>query len=111
LALQHKEPDRVPFDLAGTSATGIAVTAYKRLLTYLGITKTNIRTFDIIQQLAEVDEDVLKRLRVDTKRLSPATLAGEKPEITKDNNYRYLTNLWGITTPGLILLILLKLQD
>ena len=35
--LDHKEPDRIPFDLGGTTVTGIHVTAYKALRDYLGI--------------------------------------------------------------------------
>ena len=28
--LNHQEPDRVPFDLAGTQVTGIHIKAYRR---------------------------------------------------------------------------------
>jgi uroporphyrinogen decarboxylase len=96
LALQHKEPDRVPFDLASTLVTGIMLPAYERLLTYLGITKKDIPVVDIVQQLAGVDENVLERLKVDIRGLMPSTIAGEKPEITEDNDYRYFTDSWGI---------------
>jgi len=96
LALQHKEPDRVPFDLGSTLATGIMLSAYKRLLNHLGITEEDIPVVDIVQQLAGVDEEVLERLKVDTRGLVPSTIAGEKPEITEDDNYRYFTDSWRI---------------
>ena len=31
MALNHKEPDKVPYDLGGTVVTGIHVQAYKNL--------------------------------------------------------------------------------
>jgi uroporphyrinogen decarboxylase len=37
LSLEHKEPDRVPYGLAGSHVTGIHVVAYKKLCNYLGI--------------------------------------------------------------------------
>ena len=96
LTLQHKEPDRVPFDLGSTLVTGIMLPTYKKLLTYLGMAKEDIPMIDIIQQLAEVDEDVLQRLKVDIRGLMPSILAGENPEITEDNDYTYFTDPWGI---------------
>ena len=96
LALQHKEPDRVPFDLGSTLVSGIMLPAYKRLLNHLGIAKEDIPVVDIVQQLAGVDEEVLERLKVDTRGLMPSTVAGEKPEITEDDNYRYFTDSWRI---------------
>lgn len=36
MALQHKEPDCIPYDLAGTSVTGIHYVAYQNLVDYLG---------------------------------------------------------------------------
>ncbi|MRR31829.1 methyltransferase, partial [bacterium] len=36
LALDHREPDRVPVDLSGHRSSGIAAIAYARLRDYLG---------------------------------------------------------------------------
>ncbi len=36
-ALNHKEPDRVPYDMGGTVVTGIQAKAYSRLRKYLGL--------------------------------------------------------------------------
>ena len=65
-ALNHKEPDRVPFDLSGHRSSGIAPLAYVRLRRALGLAEIPIRVYDPIQQLAVVDEDVLDLLGVDT---------------------------------------------
>ncbi|UCG48066.1 MAG: hypothetical protein JSU94_21630 [Phycisphaerales bacterium] len=68
-ALQHREPDRVPVDLSGHRSSGIAAIAYPRLRRYLGLEPRPIRVYDVIQQLAIVDEDVLERFGVDTIEL------------------------------------------
>ncbi len=68
-ALNHKEPDRVPVDLSGHRSSGIAAIAYANLRDYLGLEKRPIRVYDIQQQLAIVDDDVLDRFGVDTIEL------------------------------------------
>lgn len=37
LSLNHKEPDRVPFDMGGTVVTGISAKAYRKLRQHLGL--------------------------------------------------------------------------
>jgi uroporphyrinogen decarboxylase len=65
-ALNHQEPDRVPVDLSGHRSSGIAAIAYAKLRDYLGLEKRPIRVYDMQQQLAVVDDDVLDRFQVDT---------------------------------------------
>jgi len=65
-ALEHKETDRVPVDLSGHRSSGIAAIAYPKLRKFLGLPPAPIRVYDIIQQLAVVDDDVLDRFGVDT---------------------------------------------
>ena len=68
-ALNHREPDRVPIDFSGHRSSGIAAIAYPKLREYLGLPPKPIRIYDVIQQLAVVDEDVLDRFGVDTIEL------------------------------------------
>jgi uroporphyrinogen decarboxylase len=68
-ALSHQQPDRVPIDLSGHRSSGIAAIAYARLRDYLGLEKRPIRVYDVQQQLAIVDDDVLDRFGVDTIEL------------------------------------------
>ena len=96
LALEHKEPDRVPFDLGSTPVTGITVGAYKNLLAHLGIKKEEIRIIDIIQQLAEVDEEVLERLKVDTRGLMTNPPSSWTLEIRKKDGYKHFVDEWQI---------------
>jgi len=96
LALEHKEPDRVPFDLGSTPVTGITVGAYKNLLAHLGIKKEEIRVIDIIQQLAEVDEEVLERLKVDTRGLMTNPPSSWTLEIREKDGYKHFVDEWQI---------------
>jgi uroporphyrinogen decarboxylase len=68
-ALNHHEPDRVPIDFSGHRSSGIAAMAYPKLRNLLGLPPKPIRVYDVIQQLAIVDEDVLERFGVDTIEL------------------------------------------
>ena len=65
-ALNLHEPDRVPIDFSGHRSSGIAAVAYPKLREFLGLPPRPIRVYDVIQQLAIVDEDVLDRFGVDT---------------------------------------------
>ncbi|OHB77773.1 MAG: hypothetical protein A2W31_14060 [Planctomycetes bacterium RBG_16_64_10] len=68
-ALSHQPPDRVPVDLSGHRSSGIAAIAYARLRDYLGLEQRPIRVYDVQQQLAIVDDDVLDRFHIDTIEL------------------------------------------
>jgi len=68
-SLNHKEPDRVPFDLGGNPCAGIHEIAYGRLLEHLG-TKREVTIGEIIsQQAVVIHEEVLQRLRVDVRSI------------------------------------------
>ncbi len=64
-AMSHRVPDRVPVDLSGHRSSGIAAIAYRRLREYLGLPPKAIYVYDIPQQLAIVDDDVLERFSAD----------------------------------------------
>jgi len=77
-ALNHREPDRVPIDFSGHRSSGIAAIAYPKLREFLGLPPRPIRVYDVIQQLAIVDEDVLDRFHVDTIELGRGFALDEK---------------------------------
>jgi uroporphyrinogen decarboxylase len=89
LSLNHKEPDRVPFDLGGTVVTGINVKAYRQLRKYLGLPEIEPEIVDIFQQIAKVDDDVLEKLNVDVKNISPRSSATFQIEIQDGGDYWY----------------------
>lgn len=65
-ALNHTEPDRIPVDLGGHRSSGISAIAYHRLRKHLGLAEKPVRVYDMVQQLAIIDEDVLDLFGVDT---------------------------------------------
>ena len=76
MALNHQEPDRVPIDFGGTSATGIQVTAYDRLKKLLGIETPSFIT-NRRAQLVAVEEVIKNRLHADVDGIEsnpPASL-------------------------------------
>jgi len=65
-AVDHREPDQVSIDFGGHRSSGIMALAYKKLREYLDFPRKQIKIYDMIQQLAIVDADVLERFGVDT---------------------------------------------
>lgn len=94
--LNRKEPDRVPYDLDGANQTGIHRIAYRSLLSYLGIQKDEVSIRDPIQQLAYVHEDVLERLKVDTRVIYPKNPSNWELNIEKDKESKYFIGQYGI---------------
>lgn len=68
-ALNHEQPDRIPVDFGGHRSSGIAAIAYAKLKQALGIDSGNIYVYDVIQQLAIVEPDVLDRIGGDVIEL------------------------------------------
>lgn len=56
--LNHRVPDRVPIDLGSNRMTGIQCWAYRSLRKALGLPESKPRVYDLMQMLAEVDDDV-----------------------------------------------------
>jgi uroporphyrinogen decarboxylase len=63
-AVSHRQPDRVPVDLGGTTVTGISAIAYNKLAMHLGMGR-KARVIDVIQQLANVDMEIVNLFDVD----------------------------------------------
>ena len=64
-AINHVEPDRVPIDLGAHRSSGIAAMAYPKLRRFLDLPERPTRVYDVVQQLAVIDEDVLDRFGAD----------------------------------------------
>jgi uroporphyrinogen decarboxylase len=94
-ALDHKEPDRIPFDISSTGSTEIALKAYRNLLSYLGI-KKKVEILTLVAQRACVDETILKKLNVDTRGIHPNVPIQWKVKTKEDDHYTYYQDGWGI---------------
>ena len=64
-AIAHREPDRIPRDLGSTPSSGISAGAYRRLLNHLGLEQAEVKIYDVVQQVAQVDDVVLDRYGID----------------------------------------------
>ena len=83
LALNHKEPDRVPFDMGGSPTTGIHVSSVYRLRQALGLDEpgTPVKVIEPFQMLGEVASDLRDALGIDVVALgSIRTFFGFKLE-------------------------------
>lgn len=68
-ALNHVQPDKVPVDLSAHRSSGMNPQTYRHLRHYLGLPERPVKVYDIIQQLAVLDEDFLDWAGVDTIEL------------------------------------------
>jgi len=96
LALDHKEPDHVPFDLGGTGLSLIHLTAYKNLRNYLNLPVREPRISYMAEQLAVVEEDLAERLETDVALVSPQPQADFEFAFRDEGAYEAYTDEWGI---------------
>lgn len=92
-ALNHQEPDRVPVDLGQAEGDGITAAAYRNLIGYLGLPERPIAIKHKFGQVALVDEDVLRRLRVDFRFVEPGAPDGWTDLPVGENGYQ---DEWGV---------------
>ena len=95
--LEHRQPDRVPYDLNGMQCTGIHVRAYRNLCEYLGLDPHPIRFADIYQQIVIPKAELLHTLGVDVRGLYP--LCSHNWDVRGTDRGDYLEHLdeWGFT--------------
>ena len=74
-AINHIQPDKVPVDLGSSTVTGISAIAYNNLKRHLKI-ESKTRVFDVVQQLANVDMEVLNLLGVDALDINRVSTEG-----------------------------------
>ncbi|MEI6388221.1 MAG: uroporphyrinogen decarboxylase family protein [Spirochaetota bacterium] len=65
LAASHREADRVPVDFGATRSGGISAIAYNAVKKWLGLPAGETRMYDIQQQLAWPDDQLLDRYGID----------------------------------------------
>ena len=93
VALNHKEPDRVPIDLGSTLCSGIHAKAYSQLVDYLKVEVGEPVIHDIMQQLALPDEKILKILDVDFRGLFPGVPDNNTEVFYEDGKW---IDEWGV---------------
>ena len=68
-AINHREPDRPPLDLASSTVTGMAVSTMAALRAALGLDARILTAMDEMQMLGEPDEDLADLIRSDVTGL------------------------------------------
>jgi uroporphyrinogen decarboxylase len=98
-ALAHIEPDRVPMDFGSTRTTGATIPAYRRLRSYLGLPESAerpVECIDLMQQLALVEEDVLRALDVDARGVFLGAPDGFQVHIEQQEETEEYVDEWGV---------------
>lgn len=97
--LEHREPDRIPYDLGSTQLTGITHRALVNLQDYLGHETEEPVWSDVIQQLALPMERLMQEFRVDTRGLFPLTSHNWDvyEQVTEDGDNLVYRDEWGMT--------------
>lgn len=95
-ALNHKEPDRVPYDLAGTTVTGITRNAYIRAMQFRGMALDIASDEnDPIQQIVTPSEENLVRLQADARRIGAHRIPEYRKNVRHIGKHDEVTDFYG----------------
>jgi uroporphyrinogen decarboxylase len=95
LALNHKEPDRIPIDLGATIVSSIVKKSYVELKQHLGLPVEEIKMLDYVQQLPYVDEALLQRFGVDFRLVQLPAATAPGLTIFEEGDYYAFIDRWG----------------
>ena len=94
--LNHHEPDRIPYDLAGTTVTAITKNAYIRAMQLRGLsTEIGDEEIDPIQQIVIPCEENLLLLKSDTRRLGAQRITDFRNKKRVTGNLIEVTDFYG----------------
>ena len=83
--------------MGSCQVTGIHVVAYQKLRKSLGLPEVAIELCDAVQQLASIDEDLARRLNMDTRGLYPLNSHNWRVIEEDAGEYWVYHDEWGIT--------------
>lgn len=66
-AINHKQPDGVPFDLGATAVSGMHVSCVAKLRSAYGLAEKPVKVIDPFQMLGEIDPELQECLGVDVE--------------------------------------------
>ena len=64
-SINHQEVNRVPMDLGATPSSGISAIAYNNLTKYLGMENSKTKIYDVVQQLAQPEDQFISKFGID----------------------------------------------
>ncbi len=95
-ALAHIEPDRIPYDLAGTTVTAITRNAYLSAMQLRGLsTDIGDDEIDPIQQIVTPAEENLVFLKSDTRRIGAQRITDYRNSKRVNGNLIEVTDFYG----------------
>ena len=96
IALSHSEPDRIPYDLAGTTVTGINKKAFIRAMEFRGLSpEYDKKEIDPIQQIVTPIETTLQYLKSDVRRIGSRRIPDFEQIVSIKKGVNDLTDIWG----------------
>ncbi|NQU07716.1 MAG: hypothetical protein HQ583_04075 [Candidatus Abyssubacteria bacterium] len=99
-ALNHREPDRIPFDVGSSIETGITIQAYDRFIELMSLTEepddTLFNLFAEAGGFKQVPENILRHLKVDTRGTLIQLPSEPEPEIEFEGTTITFRDEWGI---------------
>jgi uroporphyrinogen decarboxylase len=95
MALDHREPDRIPIDLGATIVSSITRSSYLPLKQHLGLPIEEIKMLDYVQQLPYVDEALMERFGVDFRMVQLPAATAPDLNIFVEGDYFAFIDRWG----------------
>ena len=83
-SINHREPDKIPLDIGSIIVAGIQAVIYKKLKDVLEVRSGDIYVYDVIQQLALVEDEVREKLGIDTISIIPDKLSDLRERTMSD---------------------------
>jgi uroporphyrinogen decarboxylase len=94
-ALNHSEPDRIPYDIAGTTVTGITKKAYLKAMEFRGLPLDyEAQEIDQIQQIVTPVEATLKYLGCDIRRIGARRIPDYESVVKRNGSVLELVDVW-----------------
>jgi uroporphyrinogen decarboxylase len=96
-ALEHREPDRIPFDLGAAAVTSININSLRALKKYLGL-PGEVKLRDRITQIAHIEQDIIDILKIDVKSVCPqaSRIKGLERDLGVTDGYDRIIDEWGM---------------
>lgn len=64
-SIEHRQVEKVPFDIGSNPSSGISAIAYSNLIKHLNKEHLPVKIFDVVQQLAHPDMELVDMLGID----------------------------------------------
>lgn len=95
-AINHEQPDRIPFDIGSSMMTGIHRDAYHHWRNFLGLAKQDtIRYFEPSMQIVYIEDDFRNHLQIDTSPALPAWPESFPLNVLEEEESLYYYDEWG----------------